>query len=71
MEEVEAAKLRESALSGATDHKTPQKNSNAKVIRFADQSKATNMTASLVKKGAVTIQDKRTKAILSDEHEQT
>jgi len=71
MEEVEAAKLRESALSGAADHKTPQKNSNAKVIRFADQSKATNMTASLVKKGAVTIQDKRTKAILSDEHEQT
>jgi hypothetical protein len=69
MEEAEAAKLRESTLSGGGDQKTPQK--NGKTIRFADTTKASGMTATLVKKGTVAIQEKRTKAILSDEHEQT
>lgn len=67
MEEVEAAKLRESTLNGSGEHKTPQK--SGKAIRFAEQSKATNMTASMKKGTTVTIQERRTKAILSDEHE--
>ena len=70
MEEVEAAKLRESTLSGPANHKTPQK--NGKAIRFADQTKGSTMTASMTKKVTiVNVPDKRTKAILSDEHEQT
>jgi hypothetical protein len=53
MEEAEAEKLRESTLSGGGDQKTPQK--NGKTIRFADNTKASGMTATLVKKGTVAI----------------
>jgi len=51
-----------------TDHTSPSK--NGKQIRFADTTKTSQMT-SVMRKTSINSEQKRTKAILSDEHEQT
>ncbi len=65
MEEAEAARQRamnESVTSAMNS--TPQKN-GGKSIRFADATKTSSL------KKVTVVSERRTKAILSDEHEQT
>ncbi len=70
MEEAEAARLQAmNETQSGGDKSSPIKNGNGKQIRFAaDTTKASGMT-SVLKRGSTISNDKRTKAILSDEHE--
>lgn len=68
MEEAESN--RQFALMNDTGDKTSPSKNSGKQIRFADTTKASG-TTSIMKRGNTMISEKRTKAILSDEHEQT